>query len=238
MVRQIRRRDIVSILIYIGLMAINFLGTKIFKTLNYSEYYLPSIILILGIIISIIFYNNYKKELKREFRDYRERRLLNILIMILGLVIIHLILRYSRVLLRINTSGLDVGDSKGFLDTSEIGILNYLGLLALGLIPMFSAFMEEIIFRYLFIGSCSKVYGREIIFLTLSSILFGLIHYFNLGSIYNTIPYMLVGLFFGIIYVLTDNIFYSLSIHLLNNFLLSILPILFIGIINIINIFK
>ncbi|PZF91328.1 hypothetical protein C1903_00290 [Listeria ivanovii] len=64
---------------------------------------------------------------------------------------------------------------------------------------------------------------HKFIGLITSSVLFGLAHYFVEYSFESTVGYMIIGLVFGLIYLKTDNIWYSISIHMLNNFCFSIL---------------
>ncbi|WP_439444134.1 lysostaphin resistance A-like protein [Listeria aquatica] len=84
-----------------------------------------------------------------------------------------------------------------------------------------SGLTEEVYFRYLFIG---RIFTKhKYLGLIISSFLFGLAHYFLEYTFVSTIAYMIIGLFFGLIYLKTNNIWYSIAIHVANNFCFSIL---------------
>lgn len=221
MERKYKTRDLLSILAYGLVMVLSQVFTKFLRARGAGDFIgsLPS--LVLAFLLSIMLYLFYREELGADYRLYKRRPLLNILIGLAGVVGIHLLLKLSRDFLNpAGSLGLLSGQDLAFDGGQSLGQMALVGLL-----PMFSAFIEEVIFRKLMIARLAKSPGAKILGLILSSFLFGLIHYYNLGSVYNTIPYMLVGLYFGLIYMLTGNIFYSLSIHFLNNFMLALLPL-------------
>ena len=234
MFKEIQRKDRLSLILYLGLILANISFKKVFIRLNLGGIYILELVpFILSFLMSWLLYKFYKDELKKDFKEYGRRKFFNLVFTIVGVVIIHLILKLTR-----NFIGVDLaGASSGLgpeIDLFSLGLLPYLYMTILSITPIFSAFIEELIFRKILLGKYPNFYGKRLIFLVLSSALFGLIHYFNLGSLKNTIPYMVVGLYFGLIYMLTDNIFYSMGVHLLNNFILSILPMLAIGVLRLV----
>ncbi|WP_420832604.1 type II CAAX prenyl endopeptidase Rce1 family protein [Weissella diestrammenae] len=59
---------------------------------------------------------------------------------------------------------------------------------------------------------------RLILMVTISSILFGLIHINNFGgSVVATIPYMFVGLYLSLIYLRTNNIWHNIMTYFIFN---------------------
>ncbi|MDR3151145.1 MAG: CPBP family intramembrane metalloprotease [Candidatus Peribacteria bacterium] len=59
--------------------------------------------------------------------------------------------------------------------------------------------------------------------------MFGIVHLNNFGgSLLLTVPFMVTGVYFALIYYFTKNIWYSISIHFISNFALSALPAIFV----------
>ena len=85
--------------------------------------------------------------------------------------------------------------------------------------------MEELTFR----KSLRKIYNNKIIFIIVSSFIFGALHVFTEGmtslDLLYLIPYCAPGFAFAYILVKTDNIFNTISLHLLHNSILMILQI-------------
>ncbi|WP_366945939.1 CPBP family intramembrane glutamic endopeptidase [Brochothrix thermosphacta] len=82
---------------------------------------------------------------------------------------------------------------------------------------------EELYFRYNFLYSNHKRKLTSLFLLILSSILFGMAHYFVTNSLIGTFPYIIGGLFLGLIYLKTKNIYYVIGIHFFNNLIYGIL---------------
>lgn len=89
-----------------------------------------------------------------------------------------------------------------------------------------AAFTEEITFRYLFLKNFSSHQLRSWMLLFLSSILFGALHIFVAQSWMATIPYMFIGLVLGIEFIRYKNIWYPIGTHIVNNFFISVLPLI------------
>ena len=99
---------------------------------------------------------------------------------------------------------------------------------------LYAPFVEEILFR-----KCIRkiIMGNDkivkIAYILISAIIFGLVHVVTLdASFYDIlmgIPYMVVGLSFGYIYVKTDNIFATIQFHLMHNTILLILQLVMRG---------
>ncbi len=94
---------------------------------------------------------------------------------------------------------------------------------------LFGPLVEEIVHRGLVLGfmkgeESGKV--RTVIAIIAGAVLFGLIHCdfrnFSVTEILTVIPQMLMGLMFGIAYVLSDNIFCSIAVHMVINIIATI----------------
>ncbi len=94
---------------------------------------------------------------------------------------------------------------------------------------LFGPLVEEIVHRGLVLGfmkgeGSGKV--RTVIAIIVGAVLFGLIHCdfrnFSVTEILAVIPQMLMGLMFGIAYVLSDNIFCSIAVHMVINIIATI----------------
>lgn len=87
---------------------------------------------------------------------------------------------------------------------------------------IFAPFYEEVLFRLGF----RKVIKNKYLFIIISGVVFGILHVFPLEDgvdillgISQSISYVTMGIFLSYIYAKTDNIFMSIGIHFLNNFL-------------------
>ncbi|MBC1481957.1 CPBP family intramembrane metalloprotease [Listeria sp. FSL L7-1485] len=90
---------------------------------------------------------------------------------------------------------------------------------------LLTAVTEEINFRYLFLGRYTKF--NKVLGLILSSILFGLAHYFIEFQLLSCLPYMAMGLVLGLIYMFTKNIWSVIFIHVTTNLFFAVLILLF-----------
>ena len=117
------------------------------------------------------------------------------------------------------------------IDTSTnqenvIKIIKAAPILALLITTVIAPFTEEIVFRKTFKNAIQS----KIPFILISGIAFGAIHIISsfdnpLGLLY-IIPYSALGIAFGAIYYKTDNIFSTISIHMLHNGILVLLKLL------------
>lgn len=94
-------------------------------------------------------------------------------------------------------------------------------------ISLVAPFVEEMIFRF----SIRKATGKNKYFPLITGLIFGLLHALTeisspLELLY-TIPYGALGYAFGYLYNKSDNIFSSMSVHIMHNFMTYLLIILF-----------
>ena len=101
-----------------------------------------------------------------------------------------------------------------------------INLLIAAIPPFLAAFAEEITFRYLLFGKFNQG-SLKIIMFFVSSILFGLAHLANFnGDLLETVPYMVLGAYFALIYFFYDNIWGSIFTHWMFNSMNILLPAL------------
>lgn len=85
---------------------------------------------------------------------------------------------------------------------------------------------EELVFRKIMIGQGQHYFPKSVC-LILSSILFGLIHIFNIQEFLSSLVYMFAGLFLGAVYINKKNILFSTGAHVLNNSFFSLIKSVF-----------
>jgi len=166
----------------------------------------------------------YGDVLKKDWENYRKKIGFKILFSILGAIGIVLILQAVRFILAPimpDTSAVD--ESEAISNTLFVTLL-------ISLIPLLNAFQEEVVFRHVIFYKFkdSKKYIAVFFFL-LSAFLFGVVHLNNFnGNFIATIPYMVIGAFFNLIYLFTKNIWYAIGVHLVFNFAMGFLPLIFV----------
>ncbi|MBQ6547088.1 MAG: CPBP family intramembrane metalloprotease [Bacilli bacterium] len=95
---------------------------------------------------------------------------------------------------------------------------------------IFAPFMEEMVFR----KSLQKVFTSDILFIIFSGLLFGFAHIMGVSNMIDMIyiiPYALFGCVFAYTYVKTNNIFVSITFHVIHNTILVAISLLSIGVI-------
>lgn len=160
--------------------------------------------------------------LKEQWRLYRHRLFLKLLLSMLLVVGAFLILRIVRGLIPSDLLLRRASTSEGSQTLSPIWAV-------IAAIPPFIApFTEELFFRYLLLGKFTNKILR-VVMLFVQGILFGLVHWNNFnGNIFAMIPYMVLGVYLGIIYLLSKNIWGSIMVHWMLNTMNSMLPALFL----------
>ncbi len=167
----------------------------------------------------------FKEFLAEQWQKYKQRLWIKLLINALLVVGAFAILNFSRKLLPASMASAAT--------TDEMSSLSLTLMLLAAVTPFLAPFAEELTFRYLLFGKI-KGKGLKILMFFVSSILFGLIHWNNFnGDWVATIPYMVVGAYFALIYYFFDNIWGSIFVHWLFNSLNSIIPALFLVIMKI-----
>lgn len=170
-----------------------------------------------GVLFLIVCYL-YKAMLVEHWHKYKQAFWRSSLLVIVGAVLLQVVISVTRQFLPINTAS---SEEKNLLDPKSIP---FLSLIVISLGPLFTALLEDIVFRYTLL---QKLFVQpwlwRILLVILNSVLFGLIHFHNFdGNLIATISFMSAGLFLNLIYLWTGNIWHVLLIHFLNNAVLSL----------------
>ncbi|MBQ3308024.1 MAG: CPBP family intramembrane metalloprotease [Bacilli bacterium] len=173
-----------------------------------------------SLIVSIIFFVIYRKDLKEDFKKYKENFKKDIDIALtcwgIGLIIMavcNMILLY----------GLHSGGANNEnMVQHYIKSVPYLFAIEVCFLAPFS---EEIAFR----KTLYDVFGNSKVFIIASFLLFGIVHVYSTAEslidwLY-IIPYGVMGASFAIAYQKTDTIFSSMSVHMIHNTLLFLLSV-------------
>lgn len=183
--------------------------------------YLSTGIAVLAFLTMIVLFKDF---LVQQWRLYRQKIIRNLLISLVLVVGAVLLLQVTRKIIpaelltqRTSTSSTDL--------TSGLKITAWLSVVG-AIAPFLAPFAEELTFRYLLLGKMPTKLIKAIM-LIVQGILFGLIHYYNFnGNVIATIPYMVIGIYFGIIYLAFQNIWGSIVVHWIFNSINSMLPAL------------
>ena len=174
-----------------------------------------------SIVVFVIFFFIYRKDLKHDFKIFRKKRseYMDIGLKWWGIglfvmFIINFILTYA----------LKAGGANNEQAVqSMIKTLPWLMLIDAGFIAPFN---EEIVFR----KTLKDVFKNKWIFVGLSFLLFGGAHVISSAKIITDylylIPYGVLGGAFAMAYYETDNIFTSISLHMIHNIILILLSII------------
>lgn len=168
-------------------------------------------------ILFIIVCTLYKTMLVEHWQKYKQAIWRSSLLVIVGAVMLQMIISLTRSFL---PTGVAV-ESSDQLDPDQI---TFISLILISLGPLFTALLEDIIFRYTLLQKLFvKPWLWRVVLVLMNSVLFGLIHYHNFdGNLVATVSFMVAGLFLNLIYLWTRNIWHVLLIHFVNNAVLSL----------------
>lgn len=179
-----------------------------------------------NLMVSLILFFMYRKDLKRDFSDLIKNFgkitdtafkywFAGFLCMMFSNIIIGL---FSPVKIATN-------------EESVRGLILDTPVIAFFFISICAPFMEEVIFRKTFKDSIKNKW----LYVIVSGLVFGALHIIgNINSLYDLlylIPYSSLGFAFALTYYKTNNIFSSISMHFLHNTLIFILYIIEFGVI-------
>lgn len=183
-----------------------------------SKYGALALAVILAIIACLAIVIVFRKFLLRQWRLYWTKWgwlkfLINIALVFLATILLSVT--------RTAISSLSVSQTP-----KQLLLSSGLSLLITAIPPFLAPFTEEITFRYLLFGKFTQRSIKWIMFIV-SSILFGLAHLANFnGDLVQTIPYMILGAYFALIYVFYKNIWGAIFTHWLFNSMNIVLPAL------------
>ncbi|KAB0625311.1 CPBP family intramembrane metalloprotease [Acinetobacter gandensis] len=172
----------------------------------------------------------YKSMLSMHWQKYKQAFWRSSLLVVIGAIVLQVVISLTRSVLPLGSSG----EEKPSIDPNSIA---FFSLLIISLGPLFTALLEDIIFRYTLLHKLFvQPWLWRVMLVLLNSILFGLIHYHNFdGNLIATISFMVAGLFLNIIYLWTRNIWHVLLIHFFNNALLSLGGLILLKILQMVN---
>lgn len=124
----------------------------------------------------------------------------------------------DNVLVKIPAVAENVNYFSGVYDDLESGAYIW-SLLSISIIGPIS---EEILFRLLIFNSLERLYSKPWFPIIVSGVLFGIWHMIFVQSVYTAI----MGCLFGFIYYKTRNLFITILIHMVNNFIGNLPPAL------------
>ncbi|MBR1377415.1 MAG: CPBP family intramembrane metalloprotease [Bacilli bacterium] len=178
----------------------------------------------LGIVILFLFI--YRKDIVKEFKDfkanYKEYFKGNIKYWLFALAVMYasnLIIAFIKYSM---TGDISVAENEATIRETLGRAPIYTFISA----AIFAPFIEELTFR----KSLRKIFSNDVLFIIISSFIFGGLHVFteNVGLIdlLYLIPYCAPGVAFAYILVKTNNIFNTISLHLLHNTILMTLQVI------------
>ena len=209
------KKSVSNILIYLLFPSIIplFFTNKI----NSKEYII--LLFISYLLLFVYFFSIYKKEILKDIKIFNKETIFKtIFYFIIGFILMILfnyIINY--IIIPNGISNNEIGNRDLLLKNKIV----YSILLCI-IIP----FIEEIIFRL----SLKKTIKNKYLFLIVSSTIFALLHLLSntkLIELLYFIPYFILGLTFGTMYIKTNNIFSSILSHIFNNTLTVLIVLLF-----------
>lgn len=186
--------------------------------------YQVTLILTYG-IVAIIYGYIYRKDLKRDFKSFKENYKIILFTTIKYWVIGTIIMIISSNIIKI------MGITPNVNQETNIELLKKYPIAETICSVAFAPLIEELVYRC----SLKKALNNKHIFAILTGIIFGLVHV--LSSIKGTndlimltylIPFSAVGIAFGYAYHKTNNIYGTIIIHSIHN-IISLLQIIIIG---------
>ena len=209
------KKSVSNILIYLLFPSI--IPLFFTKNINSKEYII--LLFISYLLLFIYFFSIYKKEILKDIKIFNKETIFKtIFYFIIGFILMILfnyIINY--IIIPNGISNNEIGNRDLLLKNKIV----YSILLCI-IIP----FIEEIIFRL----SLKKTIKNKYLFLIVSSTIFALLHLLSntkLIELLYFIPYFILGLTFGTVYIKTNNIFSSILSHIFNNTLTVLIVLLF-----------
>lgn len=176
-----------------------------------------TLLFLAGFLVMIYLFGDF---LKAEWHVYRQKLFRRLLLSIVLVAGTFLLLRVVRGLIPNQLLELPSSNS----DSAQILSPSWAVLAAVA--PFLAPFAEELTFRYLLLGKLTNK-ALRLIMLFVQGILFGLIHWNNFnGNIYAMIPYMVLGVYLGLIYLFSKNIWSPIMVHWMLNTMNAMLPAL------------
>ena len=209
----------ISYFIYVTLFKIILYSFGLnFNNLNMNQrviFIIISAVIFMGIITFL-----YRKELLEELKDFKtnfkKHISKNIILYLIGILLMGTL---NVIIYKITNQSLSENESQ---------IREYIKNIPIYMIfstVIYSPYIEELIFR----KSLKNIFKFKYLFIILSGIIFGLAHITdpsNMTELLFSIPYIVMGIIFALIYSRTNNIFTTITFHLCHNLILLIIQFL------------
>ncbi len=221
--KENRLRCLLSILVFVALLF--FIETQpelIIKTFGY-ENAIKYIDFVYYGVLFLFYIIVFRKTLWDCLKDFKNNYKKYVSIIIICAFITFVLIIVAAIILDI--CGIGESDNQKAVDAA---VANY-GIFMTLPACLFGPLVEEVVHRGIVLGAIKgeesgKV--RTVISIIIGAILFGMIHcnYMELSviEILTVIPQMLMGLMFGIVYVLSNNIFCPIVVHMIINVIATI----------------
>ena len=203
---------------YIKLTIAYLLNLNIKKLTNYQNIIL---IMITDLILLLILFLIYKKDLKKEFKIFKDNLETNIDIGFKYWFIGILIMYISNIFINIILKNGQAANEKAV--QNMISTAPYIMILNAGII---APIIEELVFRKSFYDAINN----KKLFVIISGLIFGSLHVItsvtsNIDYLY-IIPYSSLGISLAYMYKETKTIYTSITMHMIHNLILVIISIL------------
>ena len=174
------------------------------------------------IILACIYFKTLREDFKNIKKDFNKNMDIAVKTWILGIIVMVVSNLIIGIFIRKATAGNEEA-VQGLIKGSA-----YLSVITFGIIgPM----VEELVFR----KSFKEVFKNGALFILASGLIFGGLHVVlsltSAWDLFYLIPYCSLGIAFAYIYQKTDNIFYSIFMHMCHNTIFTILSIYGLGVI-------
>lgn len=173
-----------------------------------------------NIVLAIILWFIYRKELKKEWDIFKSNTLENVDTMVKYWVIGLVCMMASNILINMIFKTGQAENEQAV--QNMITALPWAMLIDAGIL---APFIEEIVFRKCF----KNVFKKGLVFVLISGLVFGGMHVVTSSSIVGylfIIPYSCLGISFALMYDKTNSVFTSVFAHMLHNTLLTLISIL------------
>lgn len=173
-----------------------------------------------NIVVLIILWFLYRKELKKEWKIFKDKLAINLDTMVKYWIVGLVLMMASNIIINMMFKTGQAENEQAV--QSMISALPWAMLIDAGLL---APFIEEIIFRKCF----RNVFKNSTFFVIASGFVFGAMHVINasnpIGYLF-IIPYGCLGVSFALMYKKTDTVYTSIFAHMLHNSILTLLSIL------------
>lgn len=215
-----------SLLCFYGIGYVITFILKLFNisTKDLSPLWMMILELLLALIVSSIVMAVYYKEVKKDFGHFKknlDKNITYIIKMFLIFMVVKYIISVLSVLLMMGIGYDTTSMTSANQSTIEEYVKSFPWIMVFTT-SFVAPLYEETLFRLGF----KKVIKNKIAFILISGFIFGLMHIFPLAEgvdlilgLLQSITYVTMGIFLAYSYQKTNNIFTSIGIHFLNNFL-------------------